>query len=128
KLKWPNDLVWSMEGSTLDRKLAGVLAEADWPARSPAAAGWSEPPPDERVVVAVGIGLNVNWPAELPEELADIAVACNHVRGSAVDRAALLVALLLELERTYAALLADRDGTALLGRWRARSATLGRAV
>jgi BirA family biotin operon repressor/biotin-[acetyl-CoA-carboxylase] ligase len=128
RLKWPNDLVWSMDGSALDRKLAGVLAEADWPARSPAAAGWSEPPPEEKVVVAVGIGLNVNWPEELPEELADIAVACNHVTGSTVDRAAVLVALLRELETTYAALLADRRGAALLERWRARSATLGRAV
>ena len=128
RLKWPNDLVWPGDGSGPDRKLAGVLAEADWPARSPAAAGWSEPPPDERVAVAVGIGLNVTWPDDLPEELADIAVACNHVTGSAVNRVDVLVALLLELERTYAALLTDGVGTALLDRWRSRSATLGRAV
>src|SRR3546814_9247630 len=32
RLKWPNDLVWPGDGSGVDRKLAGILAEADWPA------------------------------------------------------------------------------------------------
>ena len=32
RLKWPNDLVWPGDGSAPDRKLAGILAEADWPA------------------------------------------------------------------------------------------------
>src|SRR5690606_32978179 len=34
RLKWPNDLVWPGDGSGADRKLAGILAEADWPAGS----------------------------------------------------------------------------------------------
>ena len=34
RLKWPNDLVWPGDGSAPDRKLAGILAEADWPAAS----------------------------------------------------------------------------------------------
>src|SRR3954452_9704987 len=33
RLKWPNDLVWPGDGSAPARKLAGILAEADWPAR-----------------------------------------------------------------------------------------------
>jgi BirA family transcriptional regulator, biotin operon repressor / biotin---[acetyl-CoA-carboxylase] ligase len=128
RLKWPNDLVWPGDGSGPDRKLAGILAEADWPARSPAAAGWSEPRPDEKVVVVVGIGLNVTWPRALPDDLADIAIACNHVVGHDVDRAAVLVAVLQHLEHGYGELRADPSGAALLERWRARSATLGRQV
>ncbi|HEX5521452.1 MAG TPA: biotin--[acetyl-CoA-carboxylase] ligase, partial [Longimicrobiaceae bacterium] len=50
QIKWPNDLLVG------DRKLAGVLAEADLgSAGGPA--------------VVVGIGINVNWPDTLPEEL-----------------------------------------------------------
>jgi BirA family biotin operon repressor/biotin-[acetyl-CoA-carboxylase] ligase len=127
RLKWPNDLVWPGDGSGLDRKLAGILAEADWPARSNASAGWSPPPPDERVVVVVGMGLNVRWPDELPDDLADIAVALNHLTDAPVDREDLLIALLEELGPRYEAMTAgERDG--LLAEWRARSATLGRRV
>ena len=43
RLKWPNDLVWPGDGSAPDRKLAGILAEADWPAGSAISAGWKEP-------------------------------------------------------------------------------------
>lgn len=111
RLKWPNDLVWPGDGTGSDRKLAGVLAEAD---AAPA-------------VVVVGIGINVAWPDALPEDLADIAVACNHVTSTPVDREDLLVALLEQLGPRYEALIAgDRAG--LLHAWRARSATLGRRV
>ena len=78
-----------------DRKLAGILAEADWPAAASVSAGWKAPAAHDRAVVVVGIGINVTWPDDLPDELADIAVALNHIvstagrsRGSA-DRAAL---------------------------------------
>ena len=47
-------------GSAPDRKLAGILAEADWPASS--AASWPSRPSTDALVVVVGIGLNVNWP------------------------------------------------------------------
>ncbi|MGQ0433548.1 MAG: biotin--[acetyl-CoA-carboxylase] ligase [Microthrixaceae bacterium] len=118
RLKWPNDLVWPGDGSADDRKLAGILAEADWPAGSTAGA---------RVVVVVGVGINVAWPTELPEGLADIAVACNHITSTPVDREDLLIAVLQNLDRHYTALLdGGRDG--LLTEWRARSATLGRRV
>jgi BirA family biotin operon repressor/biotin-[acetyl-CoA-carboxylase] ligase len=127
-IKWPNDLVWPGDGSAPDRKLGGILAEADWPARSPAAAGWSTPPPDERVVVVAGMGLNVNWPADLPEDLGDIAVAANHIAGHPIDREVVLVAFLEQLDATYGELVERRGASTLLARWRERSATLGRRV
>ena len=114
RLKWPNDLVWPGDGSVPDRKLAGILAEADWQA-------------SDRVAVVVGIGINVAWPADRPEELKDLVVALNDVVDVPVDREDLLVALLSALGPRYEALVAgDRD--ALLHEWRRRSATLGRRV
>ncbi len=127
RLKWPNDLVWPGDGSADDRKLAGILAEADWPAGSTADSGFRQPAADERVVVVVGIGINVDWPLELPSELADVAVACNHVAGHAVDREDLLIALLERLAGWYPRLVSG-EREPLLGAWRARSATLGRRV
>jgi BirA family biotin operon repressor/biotin-[acetyl-CoA-carboxylase] ligase len=110
-LKWPNDLVWPGDGSVEDRKLAGILAEADRPAG-----------------VVVGIGVNVTWPTDLPPELADIAVAINQVTGREVDRVALLVAMLRHLAGWYAPLVATQEAAPLRQAWRAASATLGRQV
>src|SRR5438093_6330551 len=61
-LKWPNDLLVD------DRKLGGILAEAEGPA------------------VVVGLGLNVSSTSGAPET----AVALREVAGHDVDRAALL--------------------------------------
>lgn len=127
RLKWPNDLVWPGDGTGPDRKLAGILAEADWPAGSAISAGWNEPAPHDRSVVVVGIGINVSWPADLPEDLADIAVAINHIVDRPVDREDLLIALLSELGPRYDKLVAG-DRTALLDEWRGASATLGHMV
>lgn len=131
RLKWPNDLVWPGDGSAADRKLAGILAEVDWPAASQISSGWREPRPQDRLVVAVGIGINVAWGDDVPADLADIAVAIDHLTapGSAPERVELLVTMLRHLDRRYAALLAGPDGAAeLRGEWRRRSATLGRRV
>src|SRR5699024_5106264 len=51
RLKWPNDLVWPGDGTAFDRKLAGILAEADWPAGSAISDGWREPRATDRVTV-----------------------------------------------------------------------------
>lgn len=119
RLKWPNDLVWPGDGTADDRKLAGILAEADY----------RQSGPDDRVVVVVGMGINVAWPDELPDDLADIAVACNHITQTPVDREDLLVAILRRLDTHYSALLdGDGDRDSLLAAWRSRSATLGRRV
>ncbi|HEU5083825.1 MAG TPA: biotin--[acetyl-CoA-carboxylase] ligase [Acidimicrobiales bacterium] len=129
-LKWPNDLVVEStepDGTVRTRKLAGILAEAEWPAGANIAAGWREPGPGERATVAAGIGLNVSWPDELPDDLADIAVAVNHVSDRAVTRDEVLEELLDRFDVHYARLV-DGDVDAVLDAWRARSATLGREV
>jgi BirA family biotin operon repressor/biotin-[acetyl-CoA-carboxylase] ligase len=129
RLKWPNDLVWPGDGSATDRKLAGILAEVDWPAASQISSGWREPRPQDRLVVAVGIGINVAWGDDVPADLADLAVAIDHLADGAPDRVDLLVAMLTGLDRWYSALLAGPDGAAeLRAAWRERSATLGRRV
>ncbi|MCU1351522.1 MAG: birA, biotin-(acetyl-CoA-carboxylase) ligase, partial [Acidimicrobiales bacterium] len=128
RLKWPNDLVWPGDGSAPDRKLAGILAELDWPAASPAAGGWLPPGPADRVAVAVGVGLNVCWPAERPAELADMVVTVEDVAAAAVDRVDLLVAFLGRLDHWYTTLLGAGGRAAVQAAWRERSATLGRRV
>jgi BirA family biotin operon repressor/biotin-[acetyl-CoA-carboxylase] ligase len=97
QLKWPNDLVVG------DRKLAGLLAEVDGDA------------------LVVGAGCNVNWET-FPDELADIATACNLEVGSPVDRDALLDAFLAGLDGALAA------GNAVVDTYRAFLTTLGRRV
>lgn len=75
-IKWPNDLV-NQNGE----KLGGVLAEADGDA------------------VVVGIGLNVNWPVDpRPDALAH-ATSLARETGGAVDREALIEALVAALPR-----------------------------
>ncbi len=103
ELKWPNDLLVG------DRKLAGVLAEADLG-------------PDGAVrAIVVGIGVNVSWP-EVPAELAAIATACNLVTGRDVQRSDLLVAFLERLDARCDSF--DR----VLSDYRRRLGTIGRRV
>ena len=111
-IKWPNDLV---DGR--GRKLAGVLAESDL-----ASAGPGEGLPDP---VVVGIGINVNWPADdgdLPDDLQGLAVSLRMLTGSPVDRERLLAALLVALESRAA----DLDTPA--GRPRLATALLDRCT
>ena len=136
-LKWPNDLV--VDTPDGDRKLAGLLAEADWPAGSTISAGYRPPAAHDRAVVVVGIGLNVSWPVMADDpadgdaaiepalaEVAGVATALNWL-GAEVDRVDLLVAFLGRFDERYAVLLADGPAP-LLAAWRERSATLGRRV
>ena len=130
-LKWPNDLVLPGSG---DRKLAGILAEADWPAGSTVSGGWRQPAAHERAVVVVGVGLNVSWPepsagdagAEELVAVADAAVALNWV-GADVDRVDVLVAFLRRLDERYGELVGS-GSAAVIAEGRRRSATLGRRV
>ena len=131
RLKWPNDLVWPGDGTGPDRKLAGILAEVDWPAASQAADGWAQPRPTDRLVVAVGIGLNVAWGSNVPDELSEIAVAVDRLTAPAPppERTDLLVAFLRHLDQRYGRLVTDPSGgDALRSAWRERSATLGSRV
>ncbi|MGH9025048.1 MAG: biotin--[acetyl-CoA-carboxylase] ligase [Acidimicrobiia bacterium] len=102
-LKWPNDLIVG------DRKLAGILVEAQLGAAPPA--------------VVVGIGCNVNWTA-VPGDLAASATACNLEAGRPVDRDALLDALLVRLDTRLDAL----GDPSLLADYRDRLFTLGQRV
>ena len=114
RLKWPNDLLVAHADGT-DRKLAGILAESVVR--------------DVRVdALVVGMGINVNWPADLPAELAAIATSLNHHAGHDVDREDLLVAHLRGLSTLLDQLGTDDGRLALLGRYRDLSATLGREV
>ncbi len=113
ELKWPNDLVVDRLGATA--KLGGLLAE-------------SLLDEGRRAVLVIGVGINVNWPEELPAELAGIAVALNHLTGAPVEREALLVAFLRRFDHWYGEL-GDPDGRArLMTRYREECRTLGRAV
>lgn len=129
-LKWPNDLVVedaTPDGAVRTRKLAGILAEAEWSPGSHIAAGYRPPAAHERATVAAGIGLNVAWPAEVPDDLADIAVAINHVSEARPSRDEVLEAVLDRLDVHYGALVGG-GAASVLDAWRARSCTLGRQV
>jgi BirA family biotin operon repressor/biotin-[acetyl-CoA-carboxylase] ligase len=112
-LKWPNDLYVE------DRKLAGVLAE------SSVRAGRVD-------ALVIGIGLNVNWPPDVPAELVHSAVALNQLAGHPIDRARLAGLMISAFDREVATLeraAGDAVGPELLlRRYRAASATLGRRV
>lgn len=150
-IKWPNDLVWPGDGMGQDRKLAGLLAEVDWPAGSSIAAGWSQPNGVDRLAVAVGVGINVAWGDAMPEVLAETAVALDAMTAPAPppDREDLLIELLGAFDRWYGLIDARgpaprHGGTGSVGpvveaagsdrrtqvrsAWRARSATIGRRV
>lgn len=113
-LKWPNDLVIDVGGGEL-RKVSGMLAE------SVVVGGRLE-------ALVLGIGINVNWPAALPPDLADIAIALNHVTGVDLDRADVLVGMLEHFDRACTALQSATGRSELLAAYRARSATIGRRV
>jgi BirA family biotin operon repressor/biotin-[acetyl-CoA-carboxylase] ligase len=101
-LKWPNDLVVG------DKKLAGLLAEADLDGGAARA-----------VVIGAGCNLTADaFPPELAAQATSVELEC----GIRIDRDALLGAFLDAL----AVRLDDLD--AVLAEARARSATLGRPV
>lgn len=106
-LKWPNDLVAVTPAG--DRKVGGILAEALIEA-------------DQLRAVVVGIGLNVAWPTEFPEELAEIATSLSHL-GARVDRAELLADLLGRFEWYL-----DQPAGQLREKYRHRCTTIGRPV
>jgi len=100
-LKWPNDLLVGR------RKLAGILAEG-------LAVGTS----DQAIVI--GVGVNVQ-PAAYPPEVAVRATSIEGELGRAVDRDALLEAILAALWRRLAAL--EHSPGDILQAWRAASPT-----
>ncbi len=109
-LKWPNDLIRNRPDGWV--KLAGMLSEI----------GLKDGRPD---FIVVGIGINVNVPAEVLPTLAPNAASLLSEFGRPVSRVALLEAFLQGIERCYAEL---RGGVDPLPEWRARLAWLGEPV
>lgn len=108
-LKWPNDVLVG------DRKLAGILAEQS---------------PDGSAVV-IGTGINVATRADaLPVSPTGLAGTSLLAQGAAVEREALLLAVLRQLERWYVAFRADPDAvrTGLLDAYLPLCVTLGQQV
>jgi BirA family transcriptional regulator, biotin operon repressor / biotin---[acetyl-CoA-carboxylase] ligase len=102
RLKWPNDVLVN------DRKLAGILAEAQ---SGSSAVEW----------VVVGIGVNVGLRAEdLPEDLRETATSWFIETGSARDPLEVAAAVLVRLRVWYHAL-AGGDAAAVVAAWRERS-------
>jgi BirA family biotin operon repressor/biotin-[acetyl-CoA-carboxylase] ligase len=114
RIKWPNDLLLVDRSGAAIGKVAGVLAE-------------TVVEHGMLTAVVVGIGVNVNWP-EVPDELAGIAVALNHVTGHDLDREDLLVAFLLRLDAWCAALDQAPGRARLLARYRELCHTIGAEV
>ena len=108
QLKWPNDVVVE------DRKLAGLLAEA-------------EVKGDAIDAVVVGMGFNVNWD-QPPPGLEQIAIAASEVAGHEVDREALLEHFLDRFEEHYSALVEPGGWRGTLLNYRRSSSTLGKDV
>ncbi|MDQ6780626.1 MAG: biotin--[acetyl-CoA-carboxylase] ligase [Candidatus Eremiobacteraeota bacterium] len=104
-MKWPNDLLLG------GVKCAGILAEGQSRA--------------QQSRVAVGVGVNVNRPAEVPAEIAAIAAWLSDVSGD-VDRTALLLNILGCYERSYDELL--NDPAAIIARWSHVAALEGKYV
>jgi BirA family transcriptional regulator, biotin operon repressor / biotin---[acetyl-CoA-carboxylase] ligase len=114
-LKWPNDLILTDPATGRSGKVGGILAE-------------SIVERGELEAVVVGLGLNVNWPPDPPEELDGIAISLNAVAGATIDREELLAALLRHLRSTYALVASVAGREELLDAYRSRCATLGQIV
>jgi BirA family biotin operon repressor/biotin-[acetyl-CoA-carboxylase] ligase len=114
-LKWPNDVVVVDTDRVVQGKVAGILAESivdDGQLRA----------------VVLGIGLNVNWPIELPTELRGVAIALNHLVGREVDREDLLIALVRGAGDRVDDLAHAAGRARLLARYREVCSTIGTQV
>jgi len=108
RVKWPNDVV-AADG----RKVAGLLVET-------AVNG------DELAEAIIGMGINVNWPADdMPAELHGRAASLCDLAGGPLDRVEVLRRLLDRLDHGLAAL---QRGDSPLPALAAVSALDGRAV
>ena len=111
RLKWPNDVVIELDAQW--HKVCGLLLDATLSA-------------DGRVENAiVGIGLNVNIPADALPDAPTPPTSLLIATGRPVPRLLLLVDLLQRLERHYDAAM---DGRSPAAAWTDRLITLGRAV
>ena len=109
EIKWPNDLL--IKG----KKIAGILTEM------------SAELEHVRSVI-LGIGIDANQTAsEFPADLRNIATSLKLATGKTVSRADLAEAVLRELDREYARILAGQFA-AVAEEWGSRCSTLGKQV
>jgi BirA family biotin operon repressor/biotin-[acetyl-CoA-carboxylase] ligase len=106
QVKWPNDVL--IDG----RKVCGILTELDLVG-------------SHLDYVIVGIGINVNVDLAAAPPLMSPATSLLAETGHTTSRLELLIALLANLERRYAAL---QDGHSFHQEWASRMATLGEQV
>lgn len=107
-IRWPNDIL--VEG----RKVAGVLVEARTGRNG------------RELVLGIGIDVNARQ-AEMPDDIADLAISLSEATGEPVDEPGLAKVLLHELDRWYQVKLSG-DIEAINRRWRELSATLDRRI
>jgi BirA family biotin operon repressor/biotin-[acetyl-CoA-carboxylase] ligase len=103
-LKWPNDLLLG------DRKCVGILSEG----RSNGVV--------TRVVL--GVGINVNRPEHVPYDISNSAAWLSDATGEAIDRTALLAAILKTYEERFDDLM-SRPGE-VIAAWRERAGLEGK--
>lgn len=108
QIKWPNDILVN------GRKAGGILIE--FAAEQ-----------DRVSFVVIGIGLNVNFDPDDYAELTGTATSLAKELDQEVDRMALLVALLQELDAGYR-LLKEQQFPAIWEEWRSLLMVLGRQV
>jgi len=109
EIKWPNDIL--IDG----KKVAGILTELTAEL-------------DNVKSVILGIGIDVNHElAEFPSDLRTIATSLRIASGGKVDRAALAVAVLRELDRAYD-LIGRSQFETVADEWQRRCGTVGREV
>lgn len=110
-LKWPNDPVLN------GKKLCGILTEASLEAET-----------GRLQSMVVGVGVNVaQKPEDFSPEVREMAASLLQLLGRPVSRPRLAAALLEELDKAYAALLAG-DLSAYLAAYRRDCVNLGRTV
>lgn len=129
-IKWPNDVVLVDDPlappRSVERKLAGILAEADWAPGETPSGGPLAPGAHGRVLVALGIGLNLVTGDDFPPEVVERRVALDELvrRPPAADD--VLREILTVSDDWYRRLVTSPAD--VLEEWRSRCATIGRRV
>ena len=120
EIKWPNDLIVAapfdhrLEADIGYRKVAGILTETLIQNASIDA-------------LVIGMGINTSW-GVVPAELQSIATSLDVLSGSSIDRNALALDILKNLEIEYTSLLLPNGKQQLLQEVKKHSGTLGKQV
>jgi len=108
RIRWPNDVLIE------EKKVAGVLVEA------------RQTGGGRGLVLGIGVDVNAD-DADMPPDVAPVAVSLSQAAGERIHRLHLAQELLRRLDRWYQVEL-ERDADTINERWRSLSATLGRRI